>query len=107
MLKVAFHVNELEKWSVALGNIRNLLKGTQEADIKLVVNGGAITGYLNSILVAEMTQESQSVSFEACQNALDGHEIKVAQLPIWVNVVPAGVIRLIELQQVGYAYIKP
>lgn len=108
MLNVVFHVNEPEKWSVALGNIRNLLKETQEADIKVVVNGGAITGYLDQLVVEQLSQvQSQIVTFEACHNALSGHHIDTSQLPSWVNVVSAGVIRLIDWQQAGYAYIKP
>ncbi|MBP1043872.1 DsrE family protein [Vagococcus sp. BWB3-3] len=108
MLKAVFHLNELEKWAVTLGNIRNLMKETQEAEIKVLVNGGAIAGYLDQDIIEQLSQfQPKIVTFEACQNALKSHHMARTQLPKDVKVVPVGVIRLIELQQHGYAYIKP
>ena len=107
LLRVVFHINEVEKWPIALGNIRNLLKAKAAVSVKVVVNGAGITGYLDAQTVAQMAEiQSKIVGFEACRNALKGHEISEEQVPEWVRVVPAGIIRLIELQP-SYAYIKP
>lgn len=103
------HIDELEKWPVVLGNLRNLFKESLEVEVTIVANGSAVTGYLDQQLDRELALlKEYPVKIEACQNALNAHGIKVEQLPAWVTVVPAGVLRLIELQQIsGYAYLKP
>ena len=47
------------------------------------------------------------VQFSACNNALNGLGIAKEQLPEYVQIVPSGVLHLIEKQHQGYAYIKP
>ena len=109
-MSVVFHVNETEKWSMALGNVHNLLKVSSKevGQIEIVANGEAVTGYLKAnlgIKFHELTE--QGVQLSACQNALKAHDIKNEELPPFITIVPAGVLRLIECQNNGYAYIKP
>jgi hypothetical protein len=47
------------------------------------------------------------VSFKVCRNALNRFNIAPENLIEGCEIVPAGVVSLIELQQDGYAYIKP
>ncbi|MBU9788702.1 DsrE family protein [Lentilactobacillus sp. IMAU92037] len=112
MHKVVFHIDDMDKWQHTLGNIRNLLTFGNQADetykIVVLVNGDAILGYLVGSLqdsIAQLT--TKSVEFHACQNAMNSHTIKKDQLPAGVQVVPAGVADLVELQEAGYSYIKP
>ncbi|EHO46211.1 DsrE family protein [Lentilactobacillus kisonensis] len=110
--KVVFHIDDMQKWAHTLGNVSNLLAfGDQTGTsykVIVLVNGDAILGYLVGSLqdsIAQLT--AKSVSFHACQNAMNSHTIKKDQLPAGVEVVPAGVADLISLQEAGYSYIKP
>ncbi|WP_421545949.1 hypothetical protein ACLHK0_09685 [Lactiplantibacillus plantarum] len=40
-------------------------------------------------------------------NAMVSHQMTAAQLPASVTVVLAGVVRIVDLQAVGYAYLRP
>ncbi|GAF36973.1 DsrE family protein [Lentilactobacillus farraginis] len=112
MHKVVFHIDEVEKWSHTMGNIKNLLDYGRQQDesyqIVVLVNGDGIMGYLMSVgKQAVKNLSAMSVRFHACQNAMGSHGIQATDLPDNVNIVPAGVADLITLQEQGYAYIKP
>ena len=105
-MKVVFHVDELGKLSEARHNIQNLLTADKNATIALVVNGEAIQGYLLPAQL-EFMKERSTVSYLACNNAMNAHQIKKEDLAKEIEVVPAGVMALVRLQHEGYAYIKP
>jgi uncharacterized protein len=51
-----------------------------------------------------------NVSFKACQNTLDGmakREGKVPPIVPQASMVPAGVVRLIELGETGWTIVRP
>lgn len=103
-MKVVFHVDEIKKWPEATANIYNLLKAAADIEVVLLVNGGAIKGYLEP---DQPLLKNDQVIFHACHNAMRAHKIEPEDLPANVVVVPAGVLDLVELQHVGYGYIKP
>lgn len=52
----------------------------------------------------------QDIQFSACGNTMKGIGKKTGKLPELldgVNVVNAGVLRIMELQEQGYAYVRP
>ena len=104
-MKVVFHIDELDKWVETSKNVANLLKDAPETDIVVSVNGIAITGYLDN-KQSDFIQ-LEAVTFHACNNAMKANHVSPESLPGNVEVVPAGVIDLIQLQHAGYAYIKP
>ncbi|HMK42605.1 MAG TPA: DsrE family protein [Dissulfurispiraceae bacterium] len=115
-LKAVFHVNEADRWSIALMNIANLLKdvGAAAVDIVVIANGGAIVAYGEAEKLELMGPlQDQGVHFQVCNNSL--HMLcekgvvcfKPEMLPFFVEVIPAGITALIKKQQEGYAYIKP
>lgn len=109
-LMVVFHVDEMGKWGLALTNIANLLEavGQQKALVELVANAEAVKGFLDPALVSKMaTLNDQGVRFVACRNALRGYQVEEAHLPPFVDIVPAGVVELIQKQNEGYAYLRP
>ncbi|GAF40165.1 hypothetical protein FC83_GL000398 [Agrilactobacillus composti DSM 18527 = JCM 14202] len=112
MPKAVFHIDELDKWPHALANVQNLWQYGQAQqltyDVVVLVNGAAITGYLQAQLQAKIAiLQQQGIHFHACQNAMASHDITPDFLPAGVLVVPAGVADLIALQDAGYRYIKP
>jgi uncharacterized protein len=115
-LKVLFHVNELDRWAVTLGNIFNLIRdvGKGGADIIVLANGFSISAYGDSDRVSIMEElAGQGVIFMVCRNSLkrmcaEGI-ICIAEehLPPFVVVIPTGITEIIKKQHEGYAYVKP
>lgn len=57
-----------------------------------------------------MALEMPSMVFSACSNTLQGmtkKEGREVRILGEAGVVPSGVVRLLELQEQGYAYVKP
>ncbi|MFT8399914.1 MAG: DsrE family protein [Lentilactobacillus diolivorans] len=112
MHQVVFHIDELGKWGHALGNVKNLMRYAKAQQmsyqIVVLVNGNAIMGYLvANIRIAIKSLTEQGVQFHACNNAMNSHGVKANQLPENVEIIPAGVVDLIALQERGFAYVKP
>lgn len=109
-MKVVFHINELEKWETVLGNVNNLLdSGKGEIKrIEIVANGNAVNTFVETNYLIPMHElVEKGVLFSSCQNAMNTQSIKKEALHPFIQVVPAGVLRLVELQTADYAYIKP
>ncbi|SFS95953.1 hypothetical protein SAMN04488040_2479 [Sulfitobacter marinus] len=119
--KVAIHVdeNDPQVMNMALNNASNLARYYESqgdtVTIELVTYGPG----LNMLIadkspvaqrVSAMSLELDNISFSACANTMAGMKKKsghdVALLPE-ANVVPSGVVRLIQLQEDGFAYIRP
>lgn len=116
-MKNVFHVDELKKWELTLGNAKNLLSYCQdmavECEIEIVANAEAVTA-LTRAEAARLgldrpmeTLTAMGVVIAACGNALEGNDIPAEALCPWVTVVPAGVAELSLKQAEGFAYIKP
>ncbi|GEK27737.1 DsrE family protein [Furfurilactobacillus siliginis] len=109
--KVVFHIDEIDQWQRTSQNIHNLCDYVatvpeEQLQVIVVVNGDAIQGYLQAIGEQTVAQHP-SVKFHACHNAMQKHHINGDQLPAAVQIVPVGVLDLIQLQAAGFAYIKP
>lgn len=99
---------------LALNNAVNVQTalGMDNVDVEVVAYGPGL-----SILTDRSSQASrvtslamQDIKFSACANTMAKMEQKTGRKPVLldgVSVVPAGVIRIMELQQQGYAYIRP
>ncbi len=124
MLKALIHVNEPEKWQVAIGNIKNLLRDVGDNGVEVIVvsNGAGVKGYVGGVeqggavcalpgqgsLRNEMEELSKrGVKFLACKNALMANNIDERLLPEFVKVITSGMTELIRRQSEGFAYIKP
>lgn len=112
---VVLHINETGRWKVALGNAGNLLKAAGEKTKAVcLANGAAVITYEDQDMVATMRElAGQGIVFLACRNSMrkmkENNKISIDEegLPDFVQVVPAGILALIEHQQAGYAYVKP
>jgi intracellular sulfur oxidation DsrE/DsrF family protein len=119
--KIAVHVNDNDPktMNIALNNIAN----TQEyyrskgeaVEIELVAYGPGLhmlradTSPVKDRIGA-MALEIEGLKFSACANTMAGmakKEGKEPELLSEAGIVPSGVVRLIELQEEGYAYVKP
>lgn len=115
-LKVIFHINEVERWEIALGNITNLLKdvGEGNVDVRVLANGQAVLAFADEAILQRIKELAEKgVSFLACRNSLRNlcstSDICISEehLPEFIGVVPAGITELVKRQCEGYTYIKP
>ena len=119
--KVTIHVddNDAKVMNLALNNAKNVLdyyqrKGETVA-IEIVTYGPGLhmlRGDTSPVRhrIAEMSVAAPEVAFSACGNTRAGiskQEGKDVPLMSEAKPVPSGVVRLIELQEKGYAYIRP
>ena len=121
MHKVAIQVNQNDKavMELALNNVRNITeyyksKGETVA-IEVVAYGPGLHMLRSDTSpvkdrIAPMALENPSIAFIACGNT-QANQSKAEGKPVPImseaKVVPSGVVRLIELQKQGYAYIRP
>jgi intracellular sulfur oxidation DsrE/DsrF family protein len=99
---------------IALNNAVNMQKmyGIDNIDIEIVAYGPGL-----GLLTKKSSQASrvtslamQDITFSACGNTMKKVAKKSGKMPILlegVGQVTAGVARIMELQQQGYAYIRP
>ncbi len=114
-MKVVFHVDmdDTPVFNLALANITNFFKdvGAENADVALLANGFAVKLFVkvSNAKFKETLEElhKQGVKFYICNNALNAYGINREDLFKFCEIVPAGVTKLVELQNAGYAYIKP
>lgn len=100
--------------SIAMNNAVNLQKhyGMDNVAVEIVAYGPGL-----SMLIASGPQSRrvsslalQDITFSACGNTMariEKKDGKAVVLTEGVQVVPAGVARIHELQQQGYSYIRP
>lgn len=109
-MKAILHVVELEKWDLALINVRNLLKAAEEeVEIVVLANAEAVDGYKKDFRLAHVMtkQNAKGVEFKACGNAIKAHDLKEDELLDFIEIIPIGMIELIKKQEKGFAYIRP
>jgi intracellular sulfur oxidation DsrE/DsrF family protein len=119
--KVAIHVdeNDPQVMNMALNNVANV-NSYYEAQgdtviIELVAYGPGLKMYIPgqspvADRISTMSLEMENLTFAACENTLNGmikkagHDITLMEE---ATIVPSGVVRLIELQEQDYAYVRP
>ena len=116
MHKVVIHVssNDSKTQKIALNNAVNLQKhyGMDNVVVEIVAYGPGLSllteGRELSSRVSSLAQ--QEIRFSACANTIKNVTKKKGVKPVLtegVEVVPAGVARIIELQENGYSYVRP
>ena len=119
--KVAIHLDENDKarMNLVLNNVKNVNKYYQSkgdtVDIEVVIYGPGLhmlradTSPVKA-RIAAMSLELESLTFAACENTQTNMAKKAGKkisLVSEAKMVPSGVVRLIELQENGWAYIRP
>jgi intracellular sulfur oxidation DsrE/DsrF family protein len=112
-VKVVFHIDEIDKWPLLLANVCNLIKAVdvQSSEVVVLANSKAVSIFdgqtepNHSEAIAAIS--IANVKVQVCENSLNGLNIEKSKLPGGIEVVPVGVLALIEKQTAGFAYIKP
>ena len=110
---------DTEGMNLALGNAMNAKalydKRGEQFQVEIVAYGPGITMFREDKSpvkdrLAEVKKAIPDIVYSMCGNAKaaaekrEGHEITPIQ---GVGVVPAGIVRVAELQEQGYVYIRP
>ena len=100
--------------TLALNNASNLqqLLGMDNVKIEVVAYGPGLSILTSKSKMPQRVQslEAQGVRFSACHVTMLGIKRRTGHLPKLIKgvvVVPGGVVRILELQQQGWSYIRP
>ncbi|MAM60725.1 DsrE family protein [Maritimibacter sp. UBA3975] len=118
---LAIHVDEADAqvMNMALNNAQNVRSYYAEQGdtvvIEIVAYGPGLTMFVDgkspvADRISTMSLESDDITFAACGNTLRNMSKKAGTevaLLSEAHVVPSGVVRLMELQEQGYAYVRP
>jgi intracellular sulfur oxidation DsrE/DsrF family protein len=119
--KLVLHVgaNSEDSMKTALGNAKNahelFAKRGEDVSIEIVANSGGLHMLRDDTSpvkaeIQSLRKLDPTVVFSACNNTKTGMEKKEGKtIPILSEavVVPAGVVRIVELEEQGYAYMRP
>lgn len=107
-------VNDPTYWNLVLNNAQNLLDffGQENVRIVVVAFGPGLPMLLKNSPVASRieSEDSEGVEFDACHNTMKAMARKIGHMPVLVKqavVVPAGVVRIMQLEHAGFAYLRP
>jgi intracellular sulfur oxidation DsrE/DsrF family protein len=119
--RVAIHVDENDPWrmNIALNNVLNIKKYYEEKGMTVAVEVVAYGPGLHMFRadtspvadrIERMALMFDDLAFSACGNthaamsAKAGHDVALLEE---VEITPSGAVRLIELQDEGWAYLRP
>lgn len=118
---LAIHVddNDPAKMNIALNNAKNVIEFYQakgdSVKIEIVAYGPGLHMFREDTSpvkgrIAAMALENEDLQFSACGNTLNGMTKKEGKEPKLISeakLVPSGVVRLVELQEEGWSYVRP
>ena len=110
---VVIQVSEADpaKWEMALINARNVRKayGDKPMNVEIVAYGPGLKMFHSNSQVATQLEAARQngVKLLACGNTMSMTQTTRDELNRAVDVVPAGIVEIMERQQDGYAYIRP
>lgn len=114
--KVVYHLSEPTRVNFVMGNIKNHIAGKGgpgKVRIVLVIHGPALEAFVSSKANPDIRNQisgrsADGVSFVACGNTMKAQKLQVSDLIGSFEVAEeGGVVRIADLQEQGYLYIRP
>jgi intracellular sulfur oxidation DsrE/DsrF family protein len=103
--------DDLHKWNTVLNNVHNVQAelGRDNVEVEVVAYGPGIGLLKADSLVANRVEEAmaEGVHFVACQNTMRGMNLTTDDMIDKIDYTPAGIVRLMQREQQGWAYIRP
>ena len=103
-----------QRWGLVLNNVQNMLDymGPDKIQIVVVAFGPGLKMLLAHSPETKRIESiaAEGVEFDACHNTMEAMARKLGHMPALLPqpvIVPAGVIRIVQLEQHGFGYIKP
>jgi intracellular sulfur oxidation DsrE/DsrF family protein len=113
-LVIQVSTDDVRTQNIAMNNAVNLQKalGQDNIIIEIVAYGPGLTMLTPKSPASKRVPDlaMRNIIFSACGNTKakieekSGKEVKLVE---GVRIVPAGVLRIMELQEQGYAYVRP
>jgi uncharacterized protein len=121
--RIVIHVdqNDPEVMNLALNNAKNVIDAyrakNEDVNVEVVAYGPGLHMLRDDTSpvkdrIKEISELSfpSNITFSACNNTKQGMEKREGH-PITIipqaHLVPAGVVRIMELEEQGYSYVKP
>jgi uncharacterized protein len=113
--------NDPEVMNLALNNAKNVIESyrakNQDVDVEVVAYGPGLHMLRDDTSpvkdrIKELAEVSfpSNITFAACNNTKQGMEKReghaITIIP-QAHLVPAGVVRIMELEEQGYSYVRP
>lgn len=99
------------KWNLALNNAENVQQalGKDKVTVEIVAYGPGIDMLKAESKVADRLNGAmdRNVALIACAASMKKAKVSEADLAGGVNVVPGGVIHIMQRQREGWAYVRP
>ncbi len=115
--KVFFHLTEgdPQRASAVLTNVQNFVEvvGWRNIEVlELVVHGPGLRPFVAKGIDPEVKAKVEALltggmSMGACQITMRRQSLKPEDLIDGLKPIPSGVVRVMELEEKGYAYIRP
>jgi intracellular sulfur oxidation DsrE/DsrF family protein len=119
--RLAIHVDQKDPavMNLALNNARNVYEHYNERGEEVAIEIVAYNQGLHMLRddtspvkdkIAALRAKVKNLTFAACNNtkhAMEKAEGKEVPLIPEATIVPSGVVRLVELQEQGWAYVRP
>lgn len=103
--------NDPAEWEMALINARNVRRayGDKPIDVEIVAYGPGLKMLHNDSPVGDGLEEARrdGVKLLACGNTMRATHTTRQDLNWLVDVVPAGIVEIMQKQVEGYAYVRP
>jgi len=118
-IAVQVNDNDPQRMNLALNNVNNLIAAYQamgdEVEVQIVAYGPGLHMLRADTSpvaqrVASMALEHPNVTFQACNNTIQAMQRQSGAdvtLLAEAQIVPAGVVHLVQLQEQGWSYIRP
>ena len=112
--RVVYHIDDAQHQALAaMRNIRNQLDTAPNTKIIVVAHAMGVDFLMNNYkdaakigpLVSALA--ARGVDFEVCEITMKNRKLKKDDFVMEANFTPSGVVRITQLQNEGYAYIKP
>src|SRR5215213_6322431 len=105
--KVVLHAAEVENWQYVLSNLRNLTQEWPRAQLRVVVDGSAVTSLQGTNnLTTELDQlAGAGVQLQVCPNALREHGIDPGTIPPYAQTNLGGVLALVLAHHQGFVFV--
>jgi intracellular sulfur oxidation DsrE/DsrF family protein len=89
--------------------LNNIYSVSPESVVKVVVHGPGIDMFTTgkSVVGPQLkTAVERGVVFEVCEFSLKERKVEKSALYSHAQFTPAGIIRIVELQEAGFSYVK-
>lgn len=116
--KVVIHLtsNNPKTMNITLNNAVNVTRhyGIGNVEIEIVANGPGLAMFMKGSKLQKRLQSLHAfgnITFGICNNTMNKLKLTKSDLLqdafVQNSIVPAGVVRAMELQEAGYSYIRP